>query len=420
MTSESQPRSETKPRVMRFITRMNVGGPAMHVLVLSDGLSQRGYDHVLVSGMCEEAEGDVAIPFPSGQHIIGLPRLSRSVSPWKDVLSIWQAYRLIRQHQPDIVHTHTAKAGLVGRIAARVAGVPIIVHTFHGNSLSGYFSPLANTCFQSIEKLLARLTHRICVVSNQQLDEITERFCVGPRDRFAVVPLGIDLSAALESSVREVENGTLNIGWLGRLVPIKGVRLLVDVIDAAVERGLAVRFLIGGDGPERGLLQKCVAKHGEERVQWLGWQPNATDFVGRCHLMIQTSRNEGTPVALIQGMAAARPFVSTPVGGVVDMLSGPPQRTDHGCRWFANGVLVNPDSAAFVEAFDQIQRRPACLAEMGLAARTFAVRTYRAERLVGDLDVIYRELLAAYALSKHKSDGRTSMRNITGESQCTY
>ncbi len=385
-----------KPKIMRVITRMNVGGPARHVLVLAEGLEARGYQTVLVSGTCEPESGDLPLDLPPGRRVLALGGLSRSISPFHDLRAMWRLYRLIRQEQPDIVHTHTAKAGLVGRVAARAAGVPVVVHTFHGNSLSGYFSPRVSSVLCLVERLLARLTNRICVVADQQMQELSGRFRVAPPAKFRIVPLGLDLSREFALPLPALCGGTLRVGWLGRLVEVKGVPLLAAVIEQSMRLGIPARFLVGGDGPDRETIARTAARYGPGRVEWTGWQPDAAGMIARCDVMIQTSSNEGTPVSLIQGMAAGRPFVSTAAGGVVDLVTGPESRQASGCRWFENAVLADPDPAAFAHALREFAAHPGLLARMGEAARAFAGARCRAERLVDDIDRLYRELRPAW------------------------
>jgi glycosyltransferase involved in cell wall biosynthesis len=402
-----------KPKIMRVITRLNVGGPALHVLLLAEGLEARGYETVLVAGACEAEQGDRPMEVPAGRRVVTVEGLSRSISPWRDLRAAWRMYRLMRRERPGIVHTHTAKAGLVGRIAALAAGVPAIVHTFHGNSLSGYFSPRMNSLLCAIERLLARATDPICVVSEQQLEELSGRFRIAPRGKFRVVPLGLDLAREFELPLPAPQHGALRVGWLGRLVEIKGVPLLAAVIEESIRQGVAAQFLIGGDGPDRNILENVSARYGAERVRWTGWEPDATRMIAQCDLLIQTSRNEGTPVALIQGMAAGRAFVSTAVGGVVDLVSGPQLRAGSGCRWFANGVLTDPDAGAFARALRDFAADPALVPRMGAAARAFAGERFRAERLVNDIDRLYRELGAARSAAQPGA-----APELTGESQC--
>lgn len=380
-------------KVLRVITRMNVGGPALHVQILTEGLARRGYDVILASGKCQPQEGDLPADLPAGSETITIDGLARSISPLRDLAAAWSLSRLMRRELPAIVHTHTAKAGLVGRFAAIAAGVPIVVHTFHGNSLNGYFSPIASRVLCRIERLLARFTDVICVVSEQQEREIADRYRIAPRAKIRVVPLGLDLEQDLAHPPAQPRDGILRVGWLGRMVPIKGVPLLAAIIDETVRRGLPVQFLVAGDGPESGCLAGVVGRHDRDHVQWNGWARDVRGFIGRCDVLIQTSANEGTPVALIQGMASGRPFVSTPVGGVVDLVCGPGRPQQNGCRWHANGVLASPNPAAFADTLAHLAHDPGLVTQMGLAGRSFARQRFQGERLVDDIDRLYRELL---------------------------
>ena len=215
-------------KLMRVITRLNIGGPAVHAVLLTRGLAPLGYRSQLVTGVCEAADGDMSYLLSSGDPVVQLPDLSRSVSPLRNLKALWAMWRLMRRTRPDIVHTHTAMAGCLGRLAAIMAGVPVIVHTFHGNSLRHYFSPAAAAVFRRVEMLLARFTDAICVVSPQQIDELSGEFGIAPRERFRAVPLGIALGDYL--CIPPAPPGpVLRVAWVGRLVGVKNVPLLIGV-----------------------------------------------------------------------------------------------------------------------------------------------------------------------------------------------
>ncbi len=369
---------------------MNIGGPALHALLLEmPGLD---YRTLLVAGNCEPGEGDMSYLLRAGDPVCRLPELSRSVRPWSNLKALWRLWRLIRRERPAIVHTHTAMAGCVGRLAALVSGTPIIVHTFHGNSLSQYFSPFTADIFRRIEQLLARFTDVLCVVALQQAAELSSKFRIAPLAKFRVVPLGLELDDFFELPLPS-RQGPLIVGWFGRMVPVKNVPLLARTIEETQRQGQNVRFVIAGDGPERSALQPVLDRYGD-RVKWLGWCQDILPVLAHCHVLLQTSRNEGTPVALIQGMAAARPFVSTAVGGVPEMVSSEIRREDgDGSRWHANGVLVEADPAGLAGALGALARDRDLLVRMGWESRDFAWRQYRKDVLVRNIDALYRELL---------------------------
>jgi glycosyltransferase involved in cell wall biosynthesis len=380
-----------RPKVVRIVTRLNIGGPAIHTLLLTRELAALEYRTVLVAGSCEPEDGDMRYLLRPSDPVRWVPELSRSVRPWRNLKALWRLWRLLRRERPTIVHTHTAMAGCLGRLAAVLSGAPIVVHTFHGNSLDRYFSPIRAVVFRRIEQLLARRTDALCVVSPQQIGELSAKFHVAPAHKFRVVPLGLDLDEffALRPPAG---NGPLTVGWFGRMVPVKNIALLAATMENALQRSPGIRFVIAGDGPDRAALHDILERH-RDCVEWIGWQKEILPAVARCDVLLQTSRNEGTPVALIQGMAAARPFVSTAVGGVVDMVSGGAAQSCDGARWHANGVLVDPDSTALAGALAALADNPALVPRMGLAGRAIASRQYRKETLVLNVDALYRELL---------------------------
>jgi glycosyltransferase involved in cell wall biosynthesis len=374
------------------ITRLNIGGPSVHTVLLTRDMTALGYRTTLATGLCEAEDGDMTYLLDPGDPVRWVPELSRSVRPWSNLRALYRLWRIMRAERPTIVHTHTAMAGCVGRLAAILAGVPVIVHTFHGNSLRQYFSPAASAVFLRIERLLGRATDAICVVSEQQLEELAGELRVAPRSRFHVVPLGLDLDPYLALSPAPPADGVLRVGWFGRLVPVKNVPLLVEVIEATERSGVPIEFHVAGDGPDRGILERAAARFGG-RLVWHGWQKDITPILQRCDVLLQTSLNEGTPLALIQGMAAARPFVSTPVGGVVDMASGT-ARSEPGMTWFSNGILADAEAGALAAALTGLRADPGRIRAMGQNARALAARRYPKQALCARLDGLYRELLS--------------------------
>jgi glycosyltransferase involved in cell wall biosynthesis len=231
----------------------------------------------------------------------------------------------------------------------------------------------------------------LCVLSPQQAAELSTRFRVAPAHKFHVVPLGLELDDyfALRPPA---DDGPLTVGWFGRMVPVKNIALLAATIENVLQSDQDIRFVIAGDGPDRSALNGVFDRYGDH-VEWLGWQREILPALARCDVVLQTSRNEGTPVALIQGMAAARPFVSTAVGGVVDMVSGSVERATAGARWYANGVLTESNARTLAEALGTLARDRNLVSRMGLAGRALASRQYRKETLVENVDALYRELL---------------------------
>jgi len=282
-------------------------------------------------------------------------------------------------------------AGCIGRLAAVCSGVPIIVHTFHGNCLAEYFSPLRAKVFRHIEQLWAYFSDALCVVSPQQANELVDKFHIAPAHKFRVVPLGLELDDYF--ALRPPPGvGPLTVGWFGRMVPVKNIALLADTIKSSLRRGLDIRFVIAGDGPDHVALKQLAHSY-PAHVEWLGWQTEILPAMARCDVVLQTSRNEGTPVALIQAMAAARPFLSTAVGGVVDMVSGCVKRAVAGSRWYANGVLAESNANTLAGALTAMAEDRELVTRMGIEARAFASQRYRKETLVRNMNTLYRELI---------------------------
>jgi glycosyltransferase involved in cell wall biosynthesis len=393
------------PKVVSVITRLNIGGPTMHMLLLTREMAALEYRTVLVAGSCEPEDGDMSYLLRAADPVRWVPELSRSVRPWRNLKALWRLWRLLRRERPAIVHTHTAMAGCLGRLAAVLSGVPIVIHTFHGNSLNEYFSRAQAGVFRYVERMLACFTDALCVVSPQQATELSAKFHVAPAGKFRVVPLGLDLDDYFALRPPP-DSGPLTVGWFGRMVPVKNIALLAATIENTLQHSQDIRFVIAGDGPDRSVLKDLLDWYGG-RVEWLGWQRDILPAIARCDVVLQTSRNEGTPVALIQGMAAARPFVSTAVGGVVDMVSGNLQRATGGARWYANGVLTESNARTLAGTLLALAENRTLVSRMGLAGRAFASRQYRKETLLENVDALYRELLRKKKL-RQPASGRNS------------
>jgi glycosyltransferase involved in cell wall biosynthesis len=237
------------------------------------------------------------------------------------------------------------------------------------------------------------------VLAPQQASNIVDQHHIASHEKVHVIPLGVDMTrfhetASLINLARAVRNGgRITVGWMGRFVPIKDIPLLVAVVRETLRRTDRVRFVVAGDGPEVATVKALAAELGPERFEWLGWREDVDPILAACDVLMQTSRNEGTPMALIQGMAAGRPFVSTAAGGVVDMVTGDLSRERDGCRWFANGILAEADPAAFASAFCELTEDPSRIATMGRCGAEFANATYSLPTMLRSLDALYSTLL---------------------------
>jgi glycosyltransferase involved in cell wall biosynthesis len=381
-------------RVLRVIARLNMGGPALHVSYLTRGLTPRGYDTTLVAGEVSRGEDSMAyVADELGVDVVHVPHLHREISPVHDPVSVARLVEEIRRIRPHIVHTHTAKAGAVGRVAALMAGdakPPVILHTFHGHVLRGYFDPLRTQIFRETERQLARHTTRLIAVGPEVKDDLVE-LGVAPPDKFSVIRLGIDLDArVLSGEGREelrrlfgVPADRFVIGWIGRMTGIKRVPDILTAFARLRQRGVEATLCLVGDGPDRVEAERLAKELGIARdVLFVGYQRDVAPYYAMFDALVLASANEGTPVVAIEALAAGRPVVSTRVGGVPDVV------TDG-----ENGLLVESgDVDALTDTLARLAEDPELRTRFGEAGRGVVPR-YRVERLVDDIDELYRELL---------------------------
>jgi glycosyltransferase involved in cell wall biosynthesis len=323
-----------------------------------------------------------------------LPDLSPEMRPLADLRAVLQLVRVIRSHRPQIVHTHTAKAGFVGRLAAVLSPGrrPVIVHTYHGHVLEGYFGRPRSAVYRWLERGLARVSDCLIGVSRATVDDLV-RLHVAPRDRFRVVPIGLDLRGFLRpdadagAALREqcgTRPGEVLVGFVGRLVPIKRVDVVLRAVATAREQGVPVRLMVVGDGPCRASLEELAERLGiADVVRFVGYLPDSSAAASTAEIAILGSDNEGTPVSLIEAAAAGRPAVATAVGGVPDVVVP------------GTGLLVPAgDHAALARALAELARDPELRARMGARAKEHVTVTFSIERLVRDVEQLYDELLA--------------------------
>jgi glycosyltransferase involved in cell wall biosynthesis len=380
-------------RVARVIARLNIGGPAQHVTLLTAGLDRVRFVTTLITGVVGEREGDFTEAARArGVEPVVIPELGRAIRPTRDLVALCKLVRLFRRLRPDIVHTHTAKAGALGRLAARVAGVPVTVHTFHGHVLEGYFSPAATRAFLAIERWLARGTDRLVTVSPRLRAQLLA-MGIGRPDQVEVVPLGLDLgrfrrglgasAPALRASLG-LAPGTPLLGSVGRLVPIKDHPTLFRAVAQLESDGEAAHLVVVGDGEDRPALAQLAQALGvSARVHFLGWRADLETILNELDVVICSSRNEGTPVALIEAMAAGVAVLSTEVGGVADLVT-------HG----ETGWLVPPgDPSAMAGAIRHLLAEPSLRARLAAAGRRVALDRHDVTRLIARIERLYTGLI---------------------------
>ena len=412
-------------KLLRIIARLNVGGPARHVVWLTAGLRPQGYDTLLVTGVVPAGEDDMTYFAQSAgvtPHVI--PQMSREISA-RDVVVAWKIYRLMVRERPALVHTHTAKAGALGRIAGLMyhwltprifVGRPRacrFVHTYHGHVFHSYYGPAKTKLFLTIERVLARLiTDRIIVISEQQRREISEEFRVGKPSQFVVIPLGLDLTAFEDWKTKRrrfrqelnASDDEILIGIVGWLTEVKNHPMFLRAVEHLKKNSdpdansRRVRFVIIGDGRLRAGLEAQVRDLGlDTDVVFTGTRQDPEFFYPALDVVALTSHNEGTPLTLIEAMANERPVIATAVGGVVDLLGVKRSRAD-GYDVCERGIAVNSgDIEAFAQGLNRMIRDEDLRRELGDRGRKFVVENYAKERLIRDVSRLYEEVLSVQA-----------------------
>jgi len=403
-------------KILRIIARLNVGGPARHVVWLTQGLQDREFQSDLIAGTVPKGEEDMGyLAAEAGISPIYIEEMSRELSP-KDVISLFKIYREMRRHKPDIIHTHTAKAGTVGRTAAflyrwltwrTLIGHPRrlkVIHTFHGHVFHSYYGNAKTKLFLAIEKALARLaTDKIVVITKQQFDEINGDFGVGRRGQFEIIPLGIDLSVFCDQEgkrglLRQELSATdddIVVGYVGRLTEIKNIPLYINTISKCQNDPTAkkLKFVIIGDGHLRHDLEKKAAELKiTDKLTFLGNRTDAGVFYAGLDIVALTSLNEGTPLSLIEAMAAGKPVISTGVGGVVDLL-GSVESEEDGFSVCERGIRVDVhDAETFSKGLIYLANNEQLRSRLNKNGKEFAHANYSKERLVTDICEMYRKL----------------------------
>jgi glycosyltransferase involved in cell wall biosynthesis len=395
--------------IARVIARLNVGGPSIQAVLMTAAFSRKGYQALLLTGTVPAEEASMEyLADAYGVRPTRIPTLSRGISGVKDLAALWRLVATFRREKPLVVHTHTAKAGTLGRLAALATRVPVVVHTFHGHVFDGYFSPFATRVFLGIERFLARYTDRIIAVSESQKRELVDVYRVAQDEKVSVIPLGFDMDPYLRVAGRDntlrglldCSAGTTLVGWVGRLTPIKAPELFLACADRLRSRAPDLRFAVIGDGELRDQCEQFVATAQlDPIVTFTGSQQQLERIYADLDLLVLTSINEGTPVALLEAMASSRAFVATDVGGVRDLMVGTPQEKS-GFEVFENGILVPRDPEILASAVTYLTEKAELRRRMGEAGRRFVAGRFSEQRLAGDLEALY----LAIARSKKVAD----------------
>lgn len=392
------------PRVLRIINRLNLGGPTYNAAYLSKFMEPE-FETLLVSGMKDdEEESSEFIVRDLDLHPVYVPDMYRELNPFKDYKSYYKLRKIIEEYKPDIVHTHAAKAGAVGRLAASHSGVPVIVHTFHGHVFHSYFSAAKTRVFLEIERYLAKRTTKIIALSELQRNELSETYKIAPADKFQIIPLGFDLRKFGENkeekrkTFREqygLQEEDVAIGIVGRLVPIKNHDLFLRAVKQLL--GMTdkkVRVFIIGDGEERPKIEALANElglsycNGTESttaiVTFTSWIKQIDVSNAGMDLIALTSKNEGTPVSLIEAQASGKPIVSTMVGGINDVVI--PGET----------ALLSPseDVGAFAANLAKLVNSESLRLKMSQSGSQHVYEKFSHKRLCSDMRTLYTSLLA--------------------------
>jgi glycosyltransferase involved in cell wall biosynthesis len=400
------------PRVVRIQSRICIGGPALHSILLTEGLSSKKgsrYDTTLIGGALEPGEASME-PFAKarGVDVHVIPEMGRSVRPGSDAIALARTVSMLRKLRPTIVHTHTAKAGAIGRVAARLARVPYVLHTFHGHVFDGYFSRAKTQAFIQTERMLARATDVVIAISEKQKWELAHKYGIARAEKIRVVPLGLELDRfrAIDRRARGALRKELGIpaaapivASVGRFVPIKRFDLLIQ----AMKRVFAIKpdahLCLAGDGDPamRAALEQHAA--GDPRIHFLGWRRDLETIYADADVFALTSDNEGTPVAVIEALGSGVRAVATRVGGVEDIL--------------------RPSDGTLIERGNVTAIADAILAELGRgfalpdSARDDIVRRFSHKRLIADTVALYDSLLSARRAADASRQSVAGMEEVT-------
>ena len=386
MTPENAP-----IRVMRIIARMNVGGPAVQVSGLMRGFNSHDFDHRLYTGFCAADEADYLDTVVTDVQATRIEGFGRRVSLGGDVKAFISLVAAIRSFKPHIIHTHTSKAGFLGRIASIVSLHPSIrVHTFHGHLLNGYFGPVKRRLVIIAEKVLAIFTHELLAVGDKVRQDLLA-VGIGNSKKFELMPPGLEIGQLPNKKVSQESYGLsttkLQCAFIGRITQIKRPDRFLDVVSETKRRGVELEFFIAGDGE---LLDTCRNRIAGENlpVRILGWQSDIEKVLAAADMVVLTSDNEGTPLSLIQAGMAGLPVVTTRVGSVPEVvLDG------------TTGIITSLDFHEIADALEKLVNNSDLRGNLGAAAKEFTLANFSVKRLVHDHEELYKNLLTGRARS---------------------
>lgn len=393
------------PRVLRILNRLIIGGPALNATYLTKYMAPEFETRLVIGGKDDHEQDATHLTDHLGITPVVIPEMKRAIQPGQDRLAYKKIKAIIKEFQPDIVHTHAAKSGAIGRLAAAACKVPVVVHTFHGHVFHSYFGKMKSTAFINIERYLARKSSGIVAISDIQKNELADIYKICPKDKINIIPLGLDLDKFGEDQDRkraefrkqyDIADDEIAIGIIGRIVPVKNHSLFVAAAANVLQHTKKkVRFIIIGDGDMRGHMEQEFKVVGIDYAYYpqdkrhaqaicISWQTKVDEVLAGLDIVALTSHNEGTPVSLIEAQAARRSLVSTNVGGVADVvLNG------------RSGLVTEPGNAVqFAKALVDLVEDESMRRSFGEAGQQHVQSLYSYKRLVNDMSEYYHRLLA--------------------------
>lgn len=413
---------EGRTKVLRIIARLNTGGPALHTLILTKYLDPSRFKSLLVTGSVQSHEGDLSHLAEDGSiPFIKFGKLGRRIHVSQDFIAFFQILYTIVRFRPCIIHTHTAKAGTLGRLATIVynglrskKNRCILIHTYHGHVFHSYFSERMTKIFIWIERLLGLATYRAITISPQQRKEVGEIYKILPPEKIRIVRLGIYIDPYLDAESNKgnfrsrfgLTDADFVIGAVGRLTAIKNLPMFIEAADLVLRSmpEKEIYFIVAGDGDMRDKLEIQAIKLGiRESIVFTGWVEDLPSMYADLDILALTSLNEGTPLSVIEAMSSRVPIVATDVGGVCDLI-GERKKGDR-FDLCTHGILVESDDArGFSDALSHLIRNPGKAEQMASAGRRFASANYSHNRLVSDIDNLYCDALESQGKSFRRID----------------
>ena len=421
------------PRVLHVVNRLNLGGITSYAAQLSKFLAP-DFESMVAAGMKDDTEASSEFILKDlGLEPTYITDMYRPIHPTKDFSAYQQIKQLIHDFKPDIVHTHAAKAGALGRLAAAECKVPVVIHTFHGHVFHSYFGPIKTRFFLELERRLANISTRLIALSNIQKRELAQEYKVAGTDKIEVIPLGFDLSRFQTEQVNKriefrqayhVADDEIAIGIIGRLVPIKNHNLFLESLKQLTQKtSKKIRAFIVGDGEERVHIEQlahqlnldyaCSLQANDSKkatITFTSWIKDVERVYAGIDIVALSSLNEGTPVSLIEAQAANKPIVSTEVGGVADVVI--PNHT----------ALLSPsgDAAHFANNLLKLVESDILRHQMGVSGQQFVNEKFSDTRFVADMGDMYDRLLWEASPEYRKTNLRVVHKNITAAAKAQY